>query len=275
MYGKKGMKLAMILDEIVMATKMRVEREKQCISYSDMKQKAMDCMLEGKGEIPFLLEEVLKQPGVQFICEIKRASPSKGLICEEFDPTAIAKEYEAIGADAISVLTEPKFFGGSNEDFTKVVKGSSLPVLRKDFIVDAYQIYEAKTIKASCVLLICSILQKQQLQEYLCLCDQLQLSALVEVHNEREIEMALQCGARIIGVNNRNLDTFTTDVSHCFKLRSYVPKHQILIAESGIHTADDIKRCKEAGISGVLIGEAFMKSNNRKKMMLELRSGSK
>ena len=204
---------------------------------------------------------------MSFICEVKKASPSKGLIAPDFPYVDIAKDYEAAGASAISVLTEPEYFLGSNEYLKEIRRHVSVPLLRKDFTVDPYQIFEAKVIGASAVLLICALLDTETLRTGIHLCDSLGMSALVEAHDEEEIKSALRAGARIIGVNNRNLKTFSVDFSNSIRLRSLVPDDVLFIAESGVKSADDIRLLHEAGVDGVLIGETLMRSADKKKIL--------
>ena len=201
---------------------------------------------------------------------MKKASPSKGEIAKDFPYLEIAKEYEKGGAAAISVLTEPEYFKGNNGHLTEISSSVSIPVLRKDFTVDEYQIYEAKLIGADAVLLICALLDKDTLKEYISICKELGLSTLVEVHSEEEIKMALEAGARIIGVNNRNLQTFQVDFNHCINLKKLIPPDIIFIAESGIQKAEDISALKAAGADGALIGETLMRSKDKKEMMAYL-----
>lgn len=205
---------------------------------------------------------------MSFICEVKKASPSKGLIASDFPYVDIAKDYEAAGAAAISVLTEPEYFLGSNEYLKEIRRHVSVPLLRKDFTVDPYQIFEAKVIGASAVLLICALLDTETLRTGIHLCDSLGMSALVEAHDEEEIKSALRAGARIIGVNNRNLKTFSVDFSNSIRLRSLVPDDVLFIAESGVKSADDIRLLHEAGVDGVLIGETLMRSADKKKYLI-------
>lgn len=217
-------------------------------------------------------KEALQKDGIHLICEVKKASPSKGLIAKEFDYLRIAKEYEAAGASAISVLTEPTFFLGRDTYLKEIHEHVKIPILRKDFVIDSYQIYEAKILGASCVLLICAILSQEQLREYLAVCKQIHLSALVEVHNEDELEVALECGAAIIGVNNRNLKDFTVDITNSIRVRRKVPKDILFVAESGIETKHDIRDLYEAEVNGVLIGETLMRSENKVALIKELTS---
>lgn len=259
----------MILDTLAASAHVRVERAKAKISLEQMKKEALS--LNPQTSFPF--EKALLKEDINFICEVKRASPSKGLIAADFPYLQIAKDYEKAGAAAISVLTEPDYFLGSNDYLSQIQRTVSIPVLRKDFTVDAYQIYEAKTIGASAVLLICALLDKQTLREYSSICNELGLSALMEAHDEREIESALAAGARIIGVNNRNLKDFTVDIHNSTALRKLVPENIIFVAESGIQTALDINLLRQANVNGVLIGESLMRSPDKGKMLKELRGG--
>ena len=208
----------------------------------------------------FIFEKALnKSERIAYICEVKKASPSKGIISKDFPYLSIDKEYEEAGAAAISVLTEPEYFMGKDSYLRKISENVSIPVLRKDFIIDDYQIYEAKTIGADAVLLISSLLDTVTLKMFIILCDELGMSALVEAHSKKEIDSAIEAGARIIGVNNRNLNTFEVDFTNSIKLRNFVPKDIIYVAESGVKTTEDIIMLKEAGVDAVLIGEALMK----------------
>lgn len=257
----------MILDEIAAATRKRVERCKQGISLEEMKNKAYS--MEVQSTFPF--EERLRREGISFICEIKKASPSKGVIDEAFPYVHIAKEYEEAGADCMSVLTEPDYFMGSAGYLGEIHEAVETPLLRKDFTVDAYMIYEAKVIGASAVLLICSLLDEDTLHRWIGLCDRLGLSALVEAHDAVEIGMAVRAGARIIGVNNRDLTTFQVDIENGIQLREYIPEDVLFVAESGIHTRADVEALEKVGTDGVLIGEALMRSADKKAMLRELR----
>ena len=216
----------------------------------------------------------VEEPGrtdIAFICECKKASPSKGIIAEDFPYLAIAREYEAAGADGISVLTEPGWFLGRNEYLKEIAENVSLPCLRKDFTVDEYMIYEARVLGASAVLLICSILEESRIREYLGICDSLGLSALVEAHDEREVEMALAAGARIIGVNNRNLKDFSVDMENSRRLRSQIPGNVLFVSESGVKSAEDVKAARDIGADAVLVGETLMRAEDKKKKLAELR----
>lgn len=215
-------------------------------------------------------QELLKKE-LSFICECKKASPSKGIIASAFPYLKIAKEYEEAGASCISVLTEPKYFQGNNRYLQEIAAAVSIPCLRKDFVVDEYMLYEAKVFGAAAVLLICSLLTLEQLRQYLQLCRKLRLDALVEVHTEQEAETALKAGAEIIGVNNRDLKSFTVNLENTSKIRSLIPKDIVLVSESGIHSAADIAVLKQLGVDGVLIGEALMLAKDKKAKLLELR----
>jgi indole-3-glycerol phosphate synthase len=257
----------MILDKIAASTKIRVDHEKQIVSLETMIKNAES--MDSKSDFPF--EGALKRNDINFICEVKKASPSKGIIAEDFPYIEIAKDYEAAGASCISVLTEPDYFLGSDNYLTEIKSQVTIPVLRKDFTIDPYQIYQAKVIGADCILLICSLLDEITIREYIHLADKLGLSSLVEAHDEEEIKIAISAGARIIGVNNRNLKTFEVDIHNSERLRKLVPEHILFIAESGIKSAEDIKILREAKVNGVLIGETLMRSPNKKEMLDLLR----
>ena len=217
-------------------------------------------------------EESLRVKDFSFICEIKKASPSKGVIVEKFPYIDIAQEYETAGASAISVLTEPNFFKGNDKYLKDISSIVNIPVLRKDFIIDEYQIYQAKLIGADAILLICAILDETTLKNFLHLAKSLKLSCLVETHNEEEIKKALNIGADIIGINNRDLKTFTVDINTSLKLRKLIPSNKILISESGIKTAEDIRILKDSGFNGALIGESMMLSDNKIEFLSKLRN---
>lgn len=257
----------MILEEIAAATRRRVETCRQNISLEEMKEKALSI----KTDCTFPFEESLRREKVSFICEIKKASPSKGVIAKDFPYVDIAREYEAAGADCISVLTEPDYFMGSTEYLRRIRGEVKIPLLRKDFTVDEYMIYEAKVIGADAVLLICSLLEEETIREWIGLCDRLGLSALVEAHDSEEIQMAVRAGARIIGVNNRNLKTFDVDINNCLRLKKYIPPDVLFVAESGMKTRADIAALEQGGVNGVLIGETFMRSPDKKATLEELR----
>ena len=255
----------MILDEIIAKTYVRVKQLKTEVHLEDIKKEALS--LENNNE--YLFEKVLRDKNISYICEIKKASPSKGYIVPEdnFDEVKFAKEYENGGASAISILTEPYFFKGSNEYLYNVSQNVNIPILRKDFIVDEYMIYESKIIGANAILLICSILDKETLKKYIDLAYFLGLSVLVEAHDENEIKIAIESGARIIGVNNRNLKTFEVNFNNALNLRKKVPKDIIFVSESGIKTKEDIDLLKDNNVDAVLIGEFLMKSQNKAKMI--------
>lgn len=255
-----------ILEQLAEYARERVERAKEKTPEEEIKSLAYGLP---KGDFAF--EKALKKQGLSFICECKKASPSKGLIAEEFPYVEIAKAYEDAGADCISVLTEPKWFLGKDEYLKEIAEKVMVPCLRKDFTVDEYMIYEAKSLGASAVLLICSILTEKEIADYIKICDSLGLSALVEVHNEQEVETAIKVGARIIGVNNRNLKDFTVDTSNSKRLRSLVPEGILFVAESGVKSRSDIEALQEIGVDAVLIGETLMKSNDKRAKLQELR----
>ena len=260
-----------ILQKIADDTRKRVEQEKQQVSLKEMEMQAWEIRSREPEKQVFPFEQALSGTDIGFICECKKASPSKGLIAPDFPYLEIAKEYEAAGASCISVLTEPRWFLGENRFLKEITDTVRIPCIRKDFTVDEYMIYEAKTLGASAVLLICSLLDTGTLRRFRELCDELGLSALVEAHDEREIDSALQAGARIIGVNNRNLKDFSVDVHNSERLRRLVPEEVLFVAESGIKTAKDIQVLREARVNGVLIGETLMRSADKKRMLEELR----
>ena len=257
----------MILDQIAEKTRKRIAEAKKAVPLAEIKAKAE--ALPADTGFPF--EKALRARGISFICEVKKASPSKGIIAEDFPYLSIAKDYEAAGAAAISVLTEPYYFRGSDGYLREIAQSVNIPVLRKDFTVDSYMIYEAKLLGASAVLLICALLDEQTLKEYIGIARSLGLSALVEAHDQTEIEAALNAGARVIGVNNRNLKDFTVDINNSIRLRSLVPSDIIFISESGIKTAEDIANLRKNGTDAVLIGETLMKSPDKKLMLDSLR----
>ena len=249
----------MILDKIIEATKIRVAQEKQVESPESVKAAAL--ALPSDTGFPF--EAALRQQDFNFICEVKKASPSKGIIAEHFPYLDIAKEYEVAGAAAISVLTEPDFFKGDKKYLQEIASTVKIPVLRKDFIIDEYQIYQAKVWGASAILLICACLDVPTLTKFRELADSLGLSSLVEAHDEHEVQMAIDCGARIIGVNNRNLKDFTVDVQNSVRLRNLVQDDVIFVSESGLETPEDIQVLRDNNIGVALMGETFMRSPNK------------
>lgn len=255
-----------ILEKLALYAYKRVKDSKNKIPADKMKSLAF--------ELPtgnFEFEEALSKNDISFICECKKASPSKGIIAEDFPYLQIAKDYEKAGADCISVLTEPKCFLGSDQYLKEIAQNVSLPCIRKDFTVDEYMIYEAKVLGAKAVLLICSILSEEQIRNYIKICDKLGLSALVEAHDEKEIETAINAGSRIIGVNNRNLKDFTVDTGNSRRMRELVPQNIIFVSESGVKNADDIKLLRESGVDAVLIGETLMRAVDKTAKLAELR----
>lgn len=258
-----------ILDELADYARVRVAAAKERLPLEAVRQQALTMPKGG-----FAFEKALSREGIRFICECKKASPSKGLIAPDFPYLQIAKEYEAAGADCISVLTEPKWFLGSDEYLREIASGVSIPCLRKDFTVDEYMIYEAKLLGASAVLLICSILPEETIREYIGICDTLGLSALVEAHDAGEVEMALRAGARIIGVNNRNLKDFTVNTDNSRALRKMIPENVIFVSESGVSGPKDIEVLREIGAEAVLIGEALMRAPDKKAKLAQLKGES-
>lgn len=255
-----------ILDKLAEHAFERVKAAEQNVSPDEIKSCAFALP---KGDFEF--EKVLKKPDISFICECKKASPSKGIIAKDFPYLEIAKEYENAGAGCISVLTEPKWFMGSDEYLKEIAKSVSIPCLRKDFTVSDYQIYEAILLGAKAVLLICSILSAEQIREYIGICDRLGISALVEAHDESEVKLAVNSGARIIGVNNRNLKDFSVDTDNSRRMRELVPKEILFVSESGVQTAEDVQKLREIGADAVLIGETLMRAENKKAKLSELR----
>ena len=257
-----------ILQKIAQRTKERIEAKKKYLPEERVKN------LVSASKLNFPFEAALKSNDISLICEIKKASPSKGIIAEDFPYLEIAKEYEAAGAAAISVLTEPFWFMGSDDFLRDISWEVNIPLLRKDFTVDSYMIYEAKLLGASAVLLICSVLDKETLAEYLNIAHEIGLSVLVETHDEKEVETALSIGARMIGVNNRNLKTFEVDITLSERLRKLVPPDVIFVSESGISTAQAIEKLREIGADAALIGESIMRSNDKKAAISALRGYS-
>lgn len=276
----------MILDKIVKSTEERLKNKKSNLSLEDLK----DNVINMENTVNFnnnvskkdnsfekaLKNENLEKNIISFICEVKKASPSKGIICNDFDYLKIAKEYESGGAAAISVLTEPNFFKGEDYYLSDIAKEVNMPIIRKDFIIDEYMIYEAKLLGASAVLLITSILDKDKLKYLINLSYSLNLSPLVEVHTPEEIKIAIDAGAKIIGVNNRNLKDFSVNIENTIKLQKYIPKNLrkgvIFVSESGIKTPEDIKLLNDNYVDAVLIGESLMKNNDKKLAIDNLKS---
>lgn len=259
-----------ILETIAEHTRARVKEASALVPEEVLRDKAYEKLVSDNATVPSFTD-ALARPGMSFICECKKASPSKGIIAEDFPYLDIARDYEAAGASAISVLTEPEWFKGSLEYAREIANEVSIPVLRKDFTVSPYMIYEAYLAGASAVLLICSILDYKTLAKYRTLAEDLGLAALVETHDEDEVKMALDAGASIIGVNNRNLRTFEVNAANCLRLRDKVPDGILFVAESGINSKDDIKLLTENRVDAVLIGEAMMKSPDKKAFLAELR----
>lgn len=257
----------MILEQIAERTRLRVEELSAEIPLHEVKSQALDM----SADTGFPFERALRGEGVSFICEVKRASPSKGVIAEDFPYLDIAKSYESAGAAAISCLTEPYWFRGSNQYLKEIAREVSIPVLRKDFTVSEYMIYEAKALGAAAVLLICAILSPAQLKEYLELAHSLGLSALVEAHDEAEVRTAVESGARIIGVNNRDLRTFEVDITNSARLRGLVPRDRVFVSESGITAPQDVALLRENGTDAVLIGETLMRSADKRAALDALR----
>ena len=259
-----------ILAEIANYARERVAAAKRKISLDELKSLAKSSRLGDENRF----FAALKRPKLSFICEVKKASPSKGIIAENFPYVEIAREYESAGADCVSCLTEPKYFLGSDKIFEEIRAEISLPMLRKDFTVDEYQIYQAKVLGADAVLLICAILDNSTLEKFLRLCDELNLAALVETHDAEEIKSAISAGAQIIGVNNRNLKNFSVDFSNAARLRELIPPEKIYVAESGVKTSSDIATLKKIGADAVLVGEVLMRAVDKKSKLDELRGNS-
>ncbi len=261
-----GMAAGTILDQLAAHARERVAEARRRMPETELRRRAEALP---KGDFPF--QTALGGPELSFICECKKASPSKGLIAPGFPYLEIARAYEEAGAAAISVLTEPKWFLGKDQYLEEIAQAVRIPCLRKDFTVDAYMIYEAKVLGAAAVLLIGAILSREQLKEYLALSDELGLSALVEAHDEGEVEMALDAGARIIGVNNRNLKDFTVDPENSRRLRAMVPRDVLFVAESGVRGPEDVAALRDLGADAVLIGETLMRAADKKAMMGRLK----
>ena len=281
-----------ILDEIAERTRQRVADEKRTRSLESMRQAAEEarrhdcdgCNAEDPGlsaeefasarilaPCSFPFEGMLERPGVQVIAEVKRASPSKGLIAPDFPYLQIARDYEAAGAAAISCLTEPYWFQGRDEYLAEIAREVRIPVLRKDFVVDEYMVYQAKALGARAVLLICAILDDAQLSAYRQLADELQMSALVEAHTAEEVQRAVACGARVIGVNNRDLKTFNVDMAAARELRDMVPAHTLFVSESGVKSAADVEAARAMRADAVLVGETLMRAEDKRAKLAELR----
>ncbi|MDR1429282.1 MAG: indole-3-glycerol phosphate synthase TrpC [Spirochaetaceae bacterium] len=266
----------MILDEIADQTRLRVEARKRQRSLEEIRDAALSAVLSSasgssRHGAERRFEYALIRPGLSFICEVKKASPSKGMIDPSFPYLAIAGEYEEAGAAAISVLTEPEYFLGSDHYLKEIAGAVSIPVLRKDFTIDPYQLYEAKLLGADAVLLICALLDAETLASFLALAGDLFLSALVEVHNEEEAAMAIASGARVIGINNRDLKTFTVDLGVTERLRPLIPGDCIVVSESGVKDRPCAARLEKAGVDALLVGESLMRAADKKKQLAALR----
>ncbi|MDR2729892.1 MAG: indole-3-glycerol phosphate synthase TrpC [Treponema sp.] len=261
-----------ILGKIASRTVDRVEKAKLAVPFGQIRILVAAKREENQHNKPLPFENALLGLGISFICEVKKASPSKGIIVENFPWLEIAKEYETGGAAAISVLTEPDFFLGSDEYLRDISANVTIPTLRKDFIIDPYQIYEAKVLGARAVLLICALLEKETLFRFLSIADELALDCLVEIHSEAEADEALNAGARIIGINNRDLTTFNVDTALTSRLRKNIPPDIICVAESGIKTAQEVRALKEIGINAVLIGESLIRAKDKMQFLKELAS---
>ena len=255
-----------ILDQLADYARQRVAAAKATMPRAEVQRAALALP---KGDFPF--EGALSGAALSFICECKKASPSKGLIARDFPHIEIARAYQAAGAEAISVLTEPRWFMGRDEYLRDIAAAVSVPCLRKDFTVDEYMLYEARLLGASAALLICAILDQTQLRDYIDVCDGVGLSALVEAHDEAEAEMALKAGARIIGVNNRNLKDFTVDAGNSRRLRAMIPKDVLFVSESGVKDASDVQAARDMGANAVLVGEALMRAPDKRAKLAELR----
>ena len=260
-----------ILEEIAARTRERIAKEKSRISVSELENRIQEVNKNARQKITFL--QALQKDGMSYICEVKKASPSKGLIAPDFPYLAIAKEYEQAGASAISCLTEPFYFQGADQYLREISAAVQIPVLRKDFTVDEYMIYQAKSLGASAVLLICAILDDGELRAYRQLAKELGLDALVEAHDEYEVDRVLNLGAEIVGVNNRDLRTFQVDMNNSIRLRKMAPDNVVFVSESGIRTPEDTRILYENKVDGVLIGETLMRSPD-KKAALESLNGS-
>ena len=255
-----------ILEQLADHARERTENAKKTYPLEKLREQALSLP-----QLNFAFEKAIRKKELSFICECKKASPSRGIIAHNFPYLQIAKEYEAAGADCISVLTEPKWFLGNKEYLHQIASTVSIPCLRKDFTVDEYMIYESRILGASAVLLICSILSERQIGEYIQICDAMGISALVEAHDEQEIAMAVHVVARLIVVNNRNLRDFTVDTENSFRFREMIPRDILFVSESGIRNAQDVEKLRQVGADAVLIGETLMRAENKAAKLTELR----
>lgn len=260
-----------ILDTIAAHARERVAAEREKLPLKELKELAMQGGLAGGAAF----EAALKKPGMSFICEVKKASPSKGLIAPDFPYLDIARDYERAGADCISCLTEPKWFLGSDQIFGDIRRAVSIPMLRKDFTVDEYQIYQAKVLGASAVLLICALLDTKTIAQYLALCQELGLAALVETHDGEEITSAVSAGAKIIGVNNRNLKDFSVDFTNAARLRELIPQSAVYVAESGVTGPEDVAALRAIGADAALMGEVLMRSRDKAALLSAMREAAR
>ncbi len=259
-----------ILDTIADYARQRVAADKERIGPEVMREQA----LQGGAAAGAAFESALRRPGMGFICEVKKASPSKGIIAPDFPYLDIARDYQAAGADGISCLTEPKWFLGTDQIFREIRQTVDTPMIRKDFTVDEYQIYQAKVLGANAVLLICALLDTRTVARYLELCESLGLAALVEAHDREEIASAVSAGARIIGVNNRNLKDFSVDFSNAARLRDLIPPEAVYVAESGVTGPEDARALRSIGADAALVGEALMRAENKGAMLAALREAA-
>lgn len=259
--------MSTILDTIAGYARIRVARDREENSLDALRALCQD-MGRGHGDRFY---GALKKPGMSFICEVKKASPSKGVISPGFPYLDIARDYQAAGADCISCLTEPKWFLGSDQIFADIRAAVTTPMLRKDFVVDEYQLYQARVMGADCVLLICSLLDREAIKRYLNICEALGLAALVEAHDAREIAAALEAGARIVGVNNRDLKDFSVDFSNAARLRALIPPEVVFVAESGVRRPEDVAALGEIGADAALIGEALMRASDKARLLEQFR----
>ncbi len=255
--------MATILDTIADYARMRVQRDRKETGLEELKSL---CRQSGRAD-GAAFENALRRPGLSFICEVKKASPSKGIISPDFPYLDIARAYEQAGADCISCLTEPKWFLGSDDIFRDIRQAVSLPMLRKDFVVDEYQLYQARLMGANCVLLICALLDRTAVKRYLDICEELGLAALVEAHDAAEIRSAVQAGAKLIGVNNRDLRDFSVDFSNAARLRELIPPEAVYVAESGVKSPQDAAALRQIGADAVLIGETLMRADDKSRLL--------
>lgn len=262
--------MSTILDTIAAHARQRVALDQEKNSLDALKELCQEGgIANGKA-----FYDAVEREGMSFICEVKRASPSKGLIAKDFPYVEIGRDYEQAGADCISCLTEPKWFLGSDQIFREIRQNVSIPMIRKDFVVDEYQLYQAKLMGANCVLLICAILDTETIRRYLDICNQLGLAALVETHDEGEISSAVAAGARMIGVNNRNLKDFSVDFSNAARLRDLIPAGTLYVAESGVKSPEDVAALKKTGADAVLMGEVLMRAKDKGRMLAQMREAA-